>query len=119
MLLDLVVPSSVGHIKYSNLTATGFTLNWALPSFNGNTPIIYYIIMILNHQNQSAAHYNCQRTSTVDLCTVNSSFVVIDGLYPYHRYLIKVWAVNKVGKSQSNNISITTDQSGKDLALLS
>lgn len=115
MHLDLAVPSSVSQIKSSNLTASGFTLDWTPPDFNGNTPITYYAVLILNPQNQSRAYYNCHRTLTVGLCLVNSSFAMIDGLYSYRRYLIQVWAVNNVGRSRSNNISITTDQSGKGL----
>ncbi|RDD47522.1 Hemicentin-1 [Trichoplax sp. H2] len=107
---ELALPSPVSQIRSSNLSATGFTLHWTPPKFDGYTPITNYIIQLLNDRNQSVIHYNCQNRRIVDRCVVNSSLIVIDGLHPYSRYLIKVWAVNKIGESQSQEISIKTDE---------
>ena len=96
-------------------TSRTITVSWK-PGFNGNSEIISYTVKISdNGLNFSEA--NCQGLSNSS-CTVSGldTNATLEGLRPFTKYFLKVYADNKVGQSDaSSEVKTVTDEEGKSL----
>ena len=104
-MISVVVPSPVASLSVSNVSTTGITVNWTIPS--SDNYVTYYTISYtpscpeLSSVNETVSVAPHQSTTTY-------SYTLI-GLYSGMNYTITVRAGNVLGVSNSNMINIQTE----------
>ena len=119
-LLNIFVDSTVKpdppqDVTIESQTSRTITISWK-SGFDGNSEITSYTVEISdNGLNFSDA--NCQGWSN-NSCTVSGldTNATLEGLGPYTMYFIRVFADNKVGRSDASSVVETvTDEEGTSL----
>ena len=105
-MISVVVPSPVTSLSVSNVSTTGITVNWTIPS--SDNYVTYYNISYtpscpeLSSVNETVSVAPHQSTTTY-------SYTLI-GLYSGMNYTIKVRAGNVLGGSELNMNTVQTDE---------
>ena len=71
--------------------------------------------MNIRQDNQIFEGASCQESSNDNLCTVPGvvTNVTLKDLHPFTTYYVRVFAVNKIGQSESSEVvNTTTDEEG-------
>ena len=71
--------------------------------------------MNISQDNQTFEDVSCQESSNNNICTVRGvvTDVTLKGLHPFTMYYLRVFAVNKIGQSESSKVvNTTTDEEG-------
>ena len=113
---SLVVPDPPQNRKGSRVVNISWTAG-----FDGNSAIENYTVEISEHD-QIFNDVVCQGTLSSSACVVSSLFTTasLTGLFPWTTYNIRVFARNKIGRSNSSHIlNVTTDEAGMLLTLCS
>ncbi|XP_022240839.1 Down syndrome cell adhesion molecule-like protein Dscam2 [Limulus polyphemus] len=107
MKLQLIVqepPSSPQEIRVLETRSRSTTIQWDTP-YDGNSPLLFYIIMLKNESGQGNEHL-----SNITVKATENK-IVITGLHPSFTYNIYVLSQNALGSSEpSNTINITTEE---------
>ena len=104
-MISVLVPSPVTSLSVSNVSTTGITVNWTIPS--SDNYVTYYTISYtpscpeLSSMNETVSVAPHQSTTTY-------SYTLI-GLYSGMNYTITVRAGNVLGVSNSYMINIQTE----------
>ena len=105
-MISVVVPSPVTSLSVSNVSTTGITVNWTIPS--SDNYVTYYTISYtrscpeLSSVNETVSVAPHQSTTTY-------SYTLI-GLYSGMNYTITVRAGNVLGGSQPNMVIMQTKE---------
>ena len=99
-----VPPAEPLNVKFGRITSNSLQILWR-PGFDGYSPIISYTLEI-------------RANSTFDWTTVSeqitSESYIVHDLKPYTIYVVRVFARNKIGRSESSeSIWNRTDEDGK------
>ena len=104
-MISVVVPSPVTSLSVSNVSTTGITVNWTIPS--SDNYVTYYTISYtpscpeLSSVNETISVAPHQSTTTY-------SYTLI-GLYSGMNYTITVRAGNVLGESELNMNTVQTE----------
>ncbi|NIG58976.1 Down syndrome cell adhesion molecule-like [Pontoporia blainvillei] len=102
--LTVQEPPDPPEIEIKDVKARTITLRWTM-GFDGNSPITGYDIEC---KNKSDSWDSAQRTK--DVSPQLNSATIID-IHPSSTYSIRMYAKNRIGKSEpSNELSITADE---------
>ena len=107
-MISVLVPSPVTGLSVSNVSTTGITVNWTIPS--SDNYVTYYTISYtpscpdLSSMNETVSVAPYQSTTTY-------SYTLI-GLYSGMNYTITVRAGNVLGESDPSLTENTTLQAG-------
>uniref|UniRef100_A0A8I3S7D8 Cell adhesion molecule DSCAM n=1 Tax=Canis lupus familiaris TaxID=9615 RepID=A0A8I3S7D8_CANLF len=106
--LTVQEPPDPPEIEIKDVKARTITLRWTM-GFDGNSPITGYDIEC---KNKSDSWDSAQRTK--DVSPQLNSATIID-IHPSSTYSIRMYAKNRIGKSEpSNELSITADEAAPD-----
>ncbi|GAB1300473.1 Down syndrome cell adhesion molecule homolog [Apodemus speciosus] len=106
--LTVQEPPDPPEIEIKDVKARTITLRWTM-GFDGNSPITGYDIEC---KNKSDSWDSAQRTK--DVSPQLNSATIID-IHPSSTYSIRMYAKNRIGKSEpSNEITITADEAAPD-----
>ncbi|XP_055975300.1 cell adhesion molecule DSCAM isoform X1 [Sorex fumeus] len=106
--LTVQEPPDPPEIEIKDVRARTITLRWTM-GFDGNSPITGYDIEC---KNKSDSWDSAQRTK--DVSPQLNSATIID-IHPSSTYSIRMYAKNRIGKSEpSNELSITADEAAPD-----
>ena len=88
----------------SSTTSRTLTVSWSA-GFNGNSEIISYKVNI-SQDNQTFEDVSCQGSLNDSSCTVPGvvTNVTLKDLHPFTMYYLRVFAVNKIGQSESSEV---------------
>ena len=115
---SLVVPDPPQNITVDTKGSRVVNISWTA-GFDGNSAIENYTVEISEHD-QIFNDVVCQGTLSSSACVVSSLFTTasLTGLFPWTTYNIRVFARNKIGRSNSSHIlNVTTDEAGMLLTL--
>ena len=113
MFNPTVKPDPPHNLQISSTTSRTLRVSWSA-GFNGNSEIISYKVNI-SQDNQTFEDISCQESSNNNLCTVHGvvTNVTLKDLHPFTMYYLRVFAVNKIGQSDSSEVvNATTDEEG-------
>ncbi|KAL4833919.1 hypothetical protein H8958_011780 [Nasalis larvatus] len=106
--VDGAEPPDPPEIEIKDVKARTITLRWTM-GFDGNSPITGYDIEC---KNKSDSWDSAQRTK--DVSPQLNSATIID-IHPSSTYSIRMYAKNRIGKSEpSNELTITADEAAPD-----
>uniref|UniRef100_A0A2K6FB88 Cell adhesion molecule DSCAM n=1 Tax=Propithecus coquereli TaxID=379532 RepID=A0A2K6FB88_PROCO len=106
--LTVQEPPDPPEIEIKDVKARTITLRWTM-GFDGNSPITGYDIEC---KNKSDSWDSAQRTK--DVSPQLNSATIID-IHPSSTYSIRMYAKNRIGKSEpSNELTITADEAAPD-----
>uniref|UniRef100_A0A671DXN7 DS cell adhesion molecule n=1 Tax=Rhinolophus ferrumequinum TaxID=59479 RepID=A0A671DXN7_RHIFE len=106
--LTVQEPPDPPEIEIKDVKARTITLRWTM-GFDGNSPITGYDIEC---KNKSDSWDSAQKTK--DVSPQLNSATIID-IHPSSTYSIRMYAKNRIGKSEpSNELSITADEAAPD-----
>ena len=112
-MISVLVPSPVTSLSVSNVSTTGITMNWVIPS--SDNYVTYYTISYTP---------SCTELSSVNetvsvghQSTTTYSYTLI-GLYSGMNYTITVRAGNVLGESQLNMVMIQTEAISNNILYL-
>ncbi|XP_078002609.1 cell adhesion molecule DSCAM [Phascolarctos cinereus] len=106
--LTVQEPPDPPEIEIKDVRARTITLRWTM-GFDGNSPITGYDIEC---KNKSDSWDSAQRTK--DVSPQLNSATIID-IHPSSTYSIRMYAKNRIGKSEaSNELTITADEAAPD-----
>ena len=117
---SLVVPDPPQNITVDTKGSRVVKISWTA-GFDGNSVIENYTVEISEHD-QIFKDVVCQGSLSRSACVVSSLFATASliGLFPWTTYNIRVFARNKIGRSNSSPIlNVTTDEAGMLLTLCS
>ena len=117
---SLVVPDPPQNITVDTKGSRVVNISWTA-SFDGNSAVENYTVEISEHD-QIFKDVVCQGTLSSSACVVSSlsTTASLTGLFPWTTYNIRVFARNKIGRSNSSPIlNVTTDEAGMLLTLCS
>ena len=121
MLFDsLVFPDPPQNITVNTKTSRLVNISWTT-GFDGNSAIENYTVEISEHD-QIFKDVVCQGSLSSSACVVSSlsTTASLTALCPWTTYNIRVFARNKIGRSNSSPIlNVTTDEAGMLLTLCS
>ena len=95
-LIVMDLPNKPGTPELVDVTDTSITLHWKAPEFDGNTPIINYII---EYRDKETAKW----TRTTE--TITTTTTTLTKIEKHKEYSFRVIAVNEVGESEPSNNS--------------
>ena len=117
---SLVVPDPPQNITVDTKGSRVVNISWTA-GFDGNSAIEKYTIEI-RELDQIFKDVVCQGSLSSSACVVSSlsTTASLTGLFPWTSYNIRVFARNKIGRSNSSPIlNVTTDEAGMLLTLCS
>ncbi|XP_044163802.1 receptor-type tyrosine-protein phosphatase delta-like isoform X2 [Acropora millepora] len=106
-----VKPDPPHNLQISYTTSRTLTVSWSA-GVNGNSEIISYKVNI-SQDNQTFEDVSCQGSFNDSSCTVPGvvTNVTLKDLHPFTTYFVRVFAVNKIGQSESSEVvNATTDE---------
>ena len=96
----MVNPTLTGVIGKSNISDSGFSINWPTPADSGGSPVTNFTVELSRNNGQS---WQSAKTGVSTSTSLN-----VTGAAPGTTYLIRIAAVNAVGQSEYLTGSVTT-----------
>ena len=113
MFNPTVKPDSPHNLLKISTTSRTLTISWSA-GFDGNSEIISYTVNI-RQDNQNFGDASCQGSSSINSCIVPGlvTNATLKHLRPFTTYYLRVFAVNKIGKSEASEVvNATTAEDG-------